>query len=62
MEKETPMGALRGKRVEAVTVQSMDYRGIASYEGENYLMLVTDDGVTVALPWYSIASIEVLRK
>lgn len=56
------MGALRGKRVEAVTVQSMDYRGIASYEGENYLMLVTDDGVTVALPWYSIASIEVLRK
>lgn len=55
------MGALTTKRVKVSVLNSGFYEGVVSFEGEHYLMLRDDEGVTTAFPWYSIRTVEVLR-
>jgi hypothetical protein len=55
------MGALTTKRVRVSIMNSGFYEGVVSFEGEHYLMMRDDEGVTTVFPWYSIAKVEVLR-
>ena len=54
------MGALRTKKVKVYQYVTNVCEGVVSYEGENYLMMIDDNGVTQVFPWASISRIEVL--
>ncbi len=55
-------GALTNKNViVSVTTRSNLATGQVLYEGEKYLLVKEQDDTVVALPWYTITKIEIVK-
>ncbi len=55
------MSALTNKDVRVSVLHSGYFDGKVVIESEKYLLIRTEDGETIAFPWYSIGRIEIVR-